>query len=85
MLIVPIMSFGANDEFVVPFKDLIVTWIQGNVGLTIAIIIMIVSIIAGIAGGGFGVIGKGFILSIFIGAAVFLAEQSFNIGTSFSS
>ena len=46
---------------------------------------MIISVIAGAFGGGFGVIGKGFVLSIIVGGVVWFAEQAFNIGTSFST
>lgn len=77
--------FAANDDFVVPFFDMLVEWMQGNVGLMIALIIMIISVIAGAFGGGFGVIGKGFVLSIIVGGVVWFAEQAFNIGSSFST
>ena len=53
--------------------------------MVLALIIMIISVIAGAFGGGFGVIGKGFVLSIIVGGVVWFAEQAFNIGTSFST
>ena len=53
--------------------------------MVIALIIMIISVLAGAFGGGFGVIGKGFVLSIIVGGVVWFAEQAFSIGTSFST
>lgn len=85
LMLIPSLAFGASDDFVVPFFDMLVEWMQGNVGLVIALIIMIVSVIAGAFGGGFGVIGKGFVLSIIVGGVVWFAEQAFNIGSSFST
>ena len=84
-MILPNLLFGASDDFVLPFKDLVVTWMKGNVGLTIAIITMVISIIWGFAGGGFGIIGKGFLLSILVGGVVWIAEKAFDIGASFES
>lgn len=84
VMLLPAMAFGAVDDFVVPFKDLLTTWIQGSVGLTFSIVVMLISVIWGAFGGGFGVIGKGFLISILIGGIIFFAEQSFTIGTGFS-
>lgn len=84
LMLIPSLAFG-NDDFVVPFFDMLVQWMEGNVGMVIALIIMIISVIAGAFGGGFGVIGKGFVLSIIVGGVVWFAEQAFNIGTSFST
>ena len=84
LMLIPSLAFG-NDDFVVPFFDMLVDWMEGNVGMVIALIIMIISVIAGAFGGGFGVIGKGFVLSIIVGGVVWFAEQAFNIGTSFST
>lgn len=84
LIALPSLAFG-NDEFVVPFFDMLVKWMEGNVGMLIALIIMILSVIAGAFGGGFGVIGKGFVLSIIVGGVVWFAESGFNIGTSFST
>ena len=85
LIILPSIAFGADDAFVVPFFDMLVEWMEGNVGMVIALIIMIISVIAGAFGGGFGVIGKGFVLSIIVGGVVWFAEQAFNIGSSFST
>lgn len=84
LMLLPSLAFG-NDEFVVPFFDMLVKWMEGNVGMVIALIIMIISVIAGAFGGGFGVIGKGFVLSIIVGGVVWFAESAFNIGSSFST
>ena len=84
LMLIPSLAFG-NDDFVVPFFDMLVQWMEGNVGMVIALIIMIISVIAGAFGGGFGVIGKGFVLSIIVGGVVWFAEQAFSIGTSFST
>jgi hypothetical protein len=72
LLILPSIAFGAtgSDEFVVPFFTMLKQWMAGNVGMVIALLIMIISVIAGAFGGGFGVIGKGFILSIIVGGVV---------------
>ena len=87
MLLAPVFVFGADDEtlFIAPFKEMVITWMQGDVGLTIAIVIMVISVIYGAAGGGFGVIGKGFLLSIIVGGVVFFAEKAFDLGFGFSS
>lgn len=74
-----------SDDFVVPFMDVITTWMKGNVGLTIAIIIMVISVIYGAFGGGFGVIGKGFVLSIIVGSVIWIATKAFDIGASFDA
>ena len=84
LMLIPSLAFG-NDDFVVPFFNMLVAWMEGNVGMVIALLIMIISVIAGAFGGGFGVIGKGFVLSIIVGGVVWFAEQAFNIGTSFST
>lgn len=84
LMLIPSLAFG-NDDFVVPFFNMLVQWMEGNVGMVIALIIMIISVIAGAFGGGFGVIGKGFVLSIIVGGVVWFAESAFNIGTSFST
>ena len=84
LMLIPSLAFG-NDDFIVPFFDMLVEWMLGNVGMFLALIIMIISVIAGAFGGGFGVIGKGFVLSIIVGGVVWFAEQAFNIGTSFST
>ena len=84
LMLIPSLAFG-NDDFVVPFFDMLVQWMEGNVGMVIALIIMIISVLAGAFGGGFGVIGKGFVLSIIVGGVVWFAESAFNIGTSFST
>ena len=84
LMLIPSLAFG-NDDFVVPFFDMLVQWMEGNVGMVIALIIMIISVLAGAFGGGFGVIGKGFVLSVIVGGVVWFAEQAFNIGTSFST
>ncbi len=84
LMLIPSLAFG-NDDFVVPFFNMLVQWMEGNVGMVIALIIMIISVIAGAFGGGFGVIGKGFVLSIIVGGVVWFAEQAFNIGSSFST
>ena len=84
LMLIPSLAFG-NDDFVVPFFNMLVQWMEGNVGMVIALIIMIISVIAGAFGGGFGVIGKGFVLSIIVGGVVWFAESAFNIGTSFSA
>ena len=84
LMLIPSLAFG-NDDFVVPFFDMLVQWMEGNVGMVIALIIMIISVLAGAFGGGFGVIGKGFVLSIIVGGVVWFAEQAFSIGTSFST
>lgn len=84
LMLIPSLAFG-NDDFVVPFFNMLVQWMEGNVGMVIALIIMIISVLAGAFGGGFGVIGKGFVLSIIVGGVVWFAEQAFNIGTSFST
>lgn len=84
LMLIPSLAFG-NDDFVVPFFNMLVQWMEGNVGMVIALIIMIISVIAGAFGGGFGVIGKGFVLSIIVGGVVWFAEQAFKIGTSFST
>lgn len=85
LIILPSIAFGADDDFVEPFFNMIIVWMEGNVGMVIALIIMIISVIAGAFGGGFGVIGKGFVLSIIVGGVVWFAEQAFNIGSSFST
>lgn len=87
MLFIPVFSFAAatGDEFITPFRTLLITWMQGNVGITIAFVIMIISVIWGAAGGGFGIIGKGFILSILVGGILFFAQQAFDIGIAFGS
>ena len=84
LMLIPSLAFG-NDDFVVPFFNMLVQWMEGNVGMVIALIIMIISVLAGAFGGGFGVIGKGFVLSIIVGGVVWFAESAFNIGTSFST
>ena len=84
LMLIPSLAFG-NDDFVVPFFNMLVQWMEGNVGMVIALIIMIISVIAGAFGGGFGVIGKGFVLSIIVGGVIWFAESAFNIGTSFSA
>lgn len=87
MLLAPLFVFGAEDEtqFIAPFKEMVITWMQGDVGLTIAIVIMVISVVWGAAGGGFGVIGKGFLLSIIVGGVVFFAEKAFDLGFGFGS
>ena len=85
LIILPSIAFGADDKFVEPFYQMLKEWMAGNVGMVIALIIMIISVIAGAFGGGFGVIGKGFVLSIIVGGVVWFAESGFNIGTSFST
>ncbi len=87
MLFIPVFSFAAatGDEFITPFRTLLITWMQGNVGITIAFVIMIISVIWGAAGGGFGIIGKGFILSILVGGILFFAQKAFDIGIAFGS
>lgn len=87
LIILPSIAFGANgdDAFVTPFYDMLIDWMEGNVGMVIALIIMIISVVAGAFGGGFGVIGKGFVLSIIVGGVVWFADSAFNIGTSFSA
>lgn len=87
MLFIPAFSFAAatGDEFITPFRSLLITWMQGNVGITIAFLIMIVSVIWGAAGGGFPIIGKGFILSILVGGILFFAQKAFDIGIAFGS
>ena len=85
LMLIPSLAFGNSDDFVVPFFDMLVQWMEGNVGMVIALIIMIISVLAGAFGGGFGVIGKGFVLSIIVGGVVWFAEQAFNIGSSFST
>lgn len=84
--LLPMFSFasGTSDAFVVPFQTLLKNWMTGNVGLTIAIIIMIISVVWGAFGGGFGVIGKGFILSILVGGVVYFAEKAFDLGSAFA-
>ena len=84
LMLIPSLAFG-NDDFVVPFFNMLVQWMEGNVGMVIALLIMIISVIAGAFGGGFGVIGKGFVLSIIVGGVVWFAEQAFKIGTGFST
>lgn len=84
LMLIPSLAFG-NDDFVEPFYKMLIQWMQGNVGMVIALIIMIISVIAGAFGGGFGVIGKGFVLSIIVGGVVWFATQAFNIGSSFSA
>ena len=84
LMLIPSLAFG-NDDFVEPFYKMLIQWMQGNVGMVIALLIMIISVIAGAFGGGFGVIGKGFILSIIVGGVVWFAQQAFNIGTGFST
>ncbi|MCT7563172.1 hypothetical protein N5U23_03995 [Aliarcobacter butzleri] len=84
-MLLPSFALGAEDDFVVPFNTMLKTWMTGNVGVTIALIIMIISVIAGAFGGGFGMIGKGFILSIIVGGIVWFAEKGFDIGTGFNS
>jgi len=84
LLLLPGILFGGDDDFVLPFLDMIKTWISGNVGLTGAILVMIISIVWAIAGGGFGKILVGFIFSIFIGSALFWAEKAFNLGQTFA-
>lgn len=84
LFILPQLVFGASDDFAVPFKDLIVAWMQGNVGLTIAIIIMVISVVWRAFGGGFGVIGKGFVLSVLVGGVIYFADQAFSLGTAFA-
>ena len=84
LMLIPSLAFG-NDDFVVPFFNMLVQWMEGNVGMLIALIIMVISVIVGAFGGGFGVIGKGFVLSIIVGGVVWFAESAFNIGTSFST
>lgn len=84
LMLIPSLAFG-NDDFVEPFYKMLIQWMQGNVGMVIALIIMIISVIAGAFGGGFGVIGKGFVLSIIVGGVVWFAEQAFKIGTGFST
>ena len=85
LMLIPSLAFGADDDFVEPFYKMLIQWMQGNVGMVIALIIMIISVIAGAFGGGFGVIGKGFVLSIIVGGVVWFATQAFNIGSSFSA
>lgn len=88
LMFLPSLVFGApgdSDEFVTPFMDVIVAWMKGNVGLTIAIIIMVISVIYGAFGGGFGVIGKGFVLSIIVGSVIWIATKAFDIGASFDA
>ena len=84
LMLIPSLAFG-NDDFVVPFFDMLVQWMEGNVGMVIALIIMIISVIAGAFGGGFGVIGKGFVLSIIVGGVVWFAQAAFDIGAGFSA
>jgi len=85
LMLIPSLAFGADDDFVEPFFNMLVAWMEGNVGMVIALLIMIISVIAGAFGGGFGVIGKGFVLSVIVGGVVWFAEQAFKIGTSFST
>lgn len=84
LLILPSIAFGADDAFIIPFSDMLKAWMAGNVGMVIALIIMIISVIAGAFGGGFGVIGKGFVLSIIVGGVVWFAQAAFDIGSGFS-
>lgn len=86
-LLAPLFVFGAEDEtqFIAPFKEMVITWMQGDVGLTIAIVIMVISVVWGAAGGGFPVIGKGFLLSIIVGGVIFFAEKAFNLGFGFGT
>lgn len=86
MMFLPVFVFATttDDAFIMPFHDLIVAWMTGNVGLTIAIVIMVISVIWGAFGGGFGIIGKGFIFSILVGGIVFFAEKAYDMGGSFS-
>lgn len=84
LLMLPAFLFGAeNDVFILPFKEMIQTWMQGDVGLTVAIVIMVISVLWGAAGGGFPVIGKGFLLSIIVGGVIFFAEKAFELGKGF--
>ena len=85
LIILPSIAFGADDKFVEPFYQMLKEWMAGNVGMVIALIIMIISVIAGAFGGGFGVIGKGFILSIIVGGVVWFAQAAFDIGSGFSA
>ena len=87
LIILPSIAFGAtgSDDFVEPFLTMLKEWMAGNVGIIIALIIMIISVIAGAFGGGFGVIGKGFVLSIIVGGVVWLAQSAFDIGAGFSA
>ncbi len=86
LLILPSIAFGAkgSDEFIIPFFTMLKEWMAGNVGMVIALLIMIISVIAGAFGGGFGVIGKGFVLSIIVGGVVWFAQAAFDIGSGFS-
>ncbi len=87
MLLVPVFSFAtssAQDDFITPFMNLLTAWMTGNVGLTISIVIMIISVVWGAFGGGFGVIGKGFVLSILVGGVIFFATKAWNLGGAFN-
>jgi len=86
MCFLPSFVFGAvaSDDFVVPFKDMVIAWMKGNVGLTAAILVMIIAVIWGAFGGGFQVIGKGFVFSVLIGAIVFFADKAFSLGAAFA-
>ena len=44
LMLIPSLAFG-NDDFVVPFFNMLVQWMEGNVGMVIALIIMIISVI----------------------------------------
>lgn len=84
LLMLPAFLFGAGDDaFILPFKEMIQTWMQGEVGLTVAIVIMVISVLWGAAGGGFPIIGKGFLLSIIVGGVIYLAQKAFEIGIEF--
>ena len=85
LLMLPAFLFGEeNDAFILPFKEMIQAWMQGDVGLTVAIVIMVISVLWGAAGGGFPIIGKGFLLSIIVGGVIYFAEKAFEIGKAFT-
>ncbi len=76
----PVSIFGADDDIAIPIKDLVVTWMKGNVGLTIAIVIVVLAAIGAPFGGGWGLFGKAVVFAIILGSCIFFAETVFNIG-----
>lgn len=85
LLLLPSFLFAVDDAFIMPFQTMLITWMTGQVGLTVSIIIMVISVLWGAAGGGFAVIGKGFLLSIIVGGIIYFATWAFNIGTAFTN
>jgi len=75
---------AADDDVFLPFITLFKTWIQGNLGYGIALLVVAIGIIGGAFGAGFGFMGKTVVFGICIGAIAFIADKAFGIGVSFT-